>query len=108
MEKLLLDITVKIRNHNKEMTTTEVKDIDGTFVVKLLGLNVENNIFIQNYLWMKMIIILMKNWMISIIRERSVSYIILVGKTVISLMMMSIGLFIYVVCLSILNFMIKS
>ena len=42
MEKLLLDITIKIRNQKKEIKNTEVKDVVGTFVIKLRGLNIEN------------------------------------------------------------------
>ena len=34
-----------MRNHKKGTTTTKVKDIDGTFVVKLRGLNIENDFF---------------------------------------------------------------
>ena len=43
IEKSALDITVNIINYKKGMTTTEVKDIDGTFVVKLRSLNIEND-----------------------------------------------------------------
>ena len=49
MEKSVLDLTIKIRNRKKGMTTTEVKDMDGTFVVKLHGMNIENNFKIHNY-----------------------------------------------------------
>ena len=41
MEKLLLDLTINIRNHKKGVKTTDVKDVDGTFVVKLRGMNIE-------------------------------------------------------------------
>ena len=50
MDKSVVDIKVMMRNLKKGMTKTEVKDIDGTFVVKLCGLNIENNCFIHNYL----------------------------------------------------------
>ena len=60
MEKSVLDLTIKIRNRKKGMTTTEVKDMDGTFVVKLHGMNIENNFKIHNYPWMKMKIMLIK------------------------------------------------
>ena len=62
------------------MTTTEVQDVVGSFVVKLRGLNIPNNVLIHNYLWMKMKIIVVENWMISITREQSESYIILVWE----------------------------
>ena len=38
----MLDITVRMINLKKLMTTADVKDIEGTFVVKLRGLNIEN------------------------------------------------------------------
>ena len=43
MEKYVLDITIKIRTWKKGMTTTEVQDAMGSFVVKLRGLNIPNN-----------------------------------------------------------------
>ena len=66
MEKSVVDLTVRMINLKKKMIKTEVKDIDRTFFdrtffVKLRGLNIENNIFIHNYLRMNMIIILMNN-----------------------------------------------
>ena len=42
MQKSVVDLTVRMRNMKKEMTTTEVKYIDGTFVVKVRGLNIDN------------------------------------------------------------------
>ena len=39
MEKYVLDIKIKISNHKKGMTTTEVKDVVGNFSVKLRGMN---------------------------------------------------------------------
>ena len=42
MDKSVVDLTVRMRNMKKGMKKTEVKDIDGTFVVKLRGLNIEN------------------------------------------------------------------
>ena len=43
MDKSLLDLTVKIRSEKKGMKTAEFKDVVGTFVVKLCGLNIRNN-----------------------------------------------------------------
>ena len=43
MEKSVLDITIKIINQKKGITKTEVKGVEGTFAVKLRGLNIENN-----------------------------------------------------------------
>ena len=42
MEKSVLDITVILKNMKKVTTTTDVRDIDGTFVVKLHDLNITN------------------------------------------------------------------
>ena len=44
MEKSLLYLTINIRNHKKEMTTTKVKYVDGNFVLNLHGLNIEKKI----------------------------------------------------------------
>ena len=41
MEKSLLGLKVNIRNQKKGIKTIEVKDFDGTFVVKLRGMNIE-------------------------------------------------------------------
>ena len=38
MDKYVLDITIKIINKKRVIKTTEVKDVVGTFFVKLLGL----------------------------------------------------------------------
>ena len=46
MEKSVLDITVILKNMKKVTTTTDVRDIDGTFVVKLHDLNITN--YFQN------------------------------------------------------------
>ena len=43
MEILVFNITVKIINQKKGMKTTEVNDIDRNFVVKLRGMNNEDN-----------------------------------------------------------------
>ena len=54
MDKSALGLTINIRNKKKGMTTTEVRDVDGTFVVKLRGLNIDKVFLIHNYLSMKM------------------------------------------------------
>ena len=38
MDKYVLDVTIKIINQKRVITTTEVKDVVGLFVVKLRGL----------------------------------------------------------------------
>ena len=40
MEKLVLDITDMLRNMKQVMTTTDIRNFDGTFVVKLQGFNI--------------------------------------------------------------------
>ena len=50
MDKSVFGLTIKIINQKKGIKTNEVKYLDGTFVVKLRGLNIENNILIHNYL----------------------------------------------------------
>ena len=47
MEKSVLDITFKMINKKRGMTSTEVNNIDVTFVVKLCGLNIENGLYTQ-------------------------------------------------------------
>ena len=61
MEKYVLDITIKIRTWKKGMTTTEVQDAMGSFVVKLRGLNIPNKCLIHNYLSMKMKIVVVES-----------------------------------------------
>ena len=50
MEKSVLDLTIRIRNRKKGMTTTEVNDVVVTFVEKLRAINIYNNSFKHNYL----------------------------------------------------------
>ena len=64
MEKSVLYITDNIKHQKKGLTTSDVRDIEGTFVVKLHDKNIDNHYSINNYLWMKMITIWKKNWMI--------------------------------------------
>ena len=45
MDKSVLGLTVRLRNMKKLMTTKDVQEIDGTFVIYLLGLNIENCVF---------------------------------------------------------------
>ena len=45
MEKSVLDITNRLINVKQGMTTTDVRDIDGNFVVKLRGLNIDTHFF---------------------------------------------------------------
>ena len=40
MEKSVLDLKVKMRSQKKGIKKAEVKDIHGTFFVKLRGLNI--------------------------------------------------------------------
>ena len=45
---MVLDIKIKIIHQKKGSTTTEVKAFDGTFVVKLCGMNIEESLFKHN------------------------------------------------------------
>ena len=45
MEKSVLDLKVKMRSQKKGIKKAEVKDIHGTFFVKLRGLNIQNKYF---------------------------------------------------------------
>ena len=44
MYKLVLDITDSLINPKQGVITTDVRDIDGTFTVKLRGLNIDNHL----------------------------------------------------------------
>ena len=50
VEKSVLDITDSLRHQKQGLTTLDVSNIEGTFVVKLRGLNIENYFFIHDYL----------------------------------------------------------
>ena len=82
MDKYVLDIKIKIIDQGKGITTTEVKDVVGTFFVKLRGLKKNMIIKMNNSLWMKMIMILVENRMVSITRGQSWSYMMLVVKKI--------------------------
>ena len=45
MEKSVLYITDSVRHQKQVLTTSDVSDIEGTFVVKLRGWNIENYFF---------------------------------------------------------------
>ena len=42
MEKPVLDIIDSVRHQKQGVTTLDVSDVEGTFVVKLRGFNIEN------------------------------------------------------------------
>ena len=50
MEESVHDLTLKIQNKKKGITTTHVNDFVGYFVVKLRGVEAENQFLINNYL----------------------------------------------------------
>ena len=56
----------------------------GSFVVKLHGVKADKPFLINNYLWMTLAIILMKCWIMTIIRKLKISCVVLVVKMVIS------------------------
>ena len=45
MEKSVLDITEILRHQNQGLKTSDVRDIEGTFVVNLRGQNIDSNFF---------------------------------------------------------------
>ena len=106
MEKSALYLTIEIINQKKVMATTEVKNFVGTFVVKLRGLNTRMIFYKQlplnenghnfdaklNYTYYKRTVMKLHDagW-----------------KNFFSLLMMFLCLVMDMVCLSILNFVIK-
>ena len=42
MDKSALDITYSLRNQKQGLTKSDVRDIDGTFVVKLRSIKIED------------------------------------------------------------------
>ena len=45
MQKSVLDIAYIVSYYIQGLTTSDVRDVEGTFVVKLHGQNIENNFF---------------------------------------------------------------
>ena len=45
MEKSVLDITDSVRNQKQGLTTSDVRDMEGNFVVKLRGQNINTHFF---------------------------------------------------------------
>ena len=50
MEKSVLDITDRLRHKKHILTTSDVRDDEGTFVVKLHAQKVDSHFLILNYL----------------------------------------------------------
>ena len=107
MEKSVLDITDSLRHQKQGLTTSDVRDIEGIFVVKLraqnidshffytqLPLNEDDNNFEEQLSYMNY-------------KKTVKNYMILVGKIVISLMLMFLCLVMDVVCLNIISFLLK-
>ena len=103
----MLDITDSLRYQKQGLTTSDFRDIEGTFVVKLRGqnidghflytqlpLNEDDNNFEEKFSYMNY-------------KKTVKNYMILVGKIVILLLMMFICLVADVVCLNILSFLLK-
>ena len=107
MDKSVLDITDGLRHQKQRLTTSDVRGVEGTFVVKLRAQIVDSHFLIHNYLWMKIITILKKNRVIWITRKQWKNYMILVEKIVISLMLMFLFLVMDVVCLNIFSFLLN-
>ena len=47
MQKSVLDITYRVRHQKQKLTTSDVKDIGGTFVVKSRGQNIQGCFFFR-------------------------------------------------------------
>ena len=103
----MLDITDSARHQKQGSPTEYVRDIEGNFVVKLraqnidthffftqLPLNEDDNIFEEQLSYMNY-------------KKKVKNYMMLVGKTSISLLLMFILLVMDVVCLSILSFLLN-
>ena len=45
MDKSVLDITDSLRHQKQGFTTSDVRDIEGTFAVKLRGKNIDSHFF---------------------------------------------------------------
>ena len=50
MEKSVLDIKDSVRHQKQILTTSDVRDIEAIFVVKLRGQNIDTHFSIHNYL----------------------------------------------------------
>ena len=50
MEKSVLDITDSVRYQKQVLTKSDIRDIEGTFVVKLSAQNIDSHFSIHNYL----------------------------------------------------------
>ena len=50
MEKSVLDITDSLRHQKQVWTTSDVRDFEGTFVVKLRAQKIDSHFLIKNYL----------------------------------------------------------
>ena len=61
MEKSVLYIKYSVRHQKQGLTTSDVRDVEETFVVKLRSQKVDSHFFIINYLLMKMITRSMNN-----------------------------------------------
>ena len=104
MKISVLDIKDSVRHQTQGLTPSDVRYIEGIFVVKLRAQNIDTHFSIHNYLWMKVITILKKILMISITGKQWKKYTMLVWKMVVSLLMMFICLVMDVLCLNILSF----
>ena len=107
MYKSVLDITDSLRHQKQGLTTSDNRDIEGIFVVKLraqnidshffytqLPLNEDDNNFEEQLSYMNY-------------KKTVKNYMILVGKIVISLLLMFICLVMDGLCLNILIFLLK-
>ena len=90
------------------MTTTHVNDFVRSFFVEIRTVEDKNNFYINNCLWMTTRIILMKMSIMTIQRELSGSFMVLVSKIFISIILVLPCLVMYVVLISIHNYGINN
>ena len=50
MEKSVLDVTNSLRHQKQGLTTSDVRNVEGNFAVKLRAHKFDNRFFILNYL----------------------------------------------------------
>ena len=107
MQKSLLDITDSVKHQKQGLTTSDVSDTEGTFVVKLRGQNIDTH-FLNTRLPLNEDDNHFEKQLNDINCKKTVKiYIMLVRKTIISLLLVFLCLFMDEVCLSILSFILK-
>ena len=103
----MLDITDSLRHQKLGLTTSDVRYIERTFVVKLRGHNISSHFFYTQLLLNEDDKNFEEKFSFMNYKKTVKNYMILVGKIVILLLMMFICLVADVVCLNIHSFFIN-